>query len=726
MQVFKKSKIGFIRLLHRELVGSICIITVIGCTTVPKPVTIESSEPEAAIYIDDVKHGKGSVTFTPASTIDTLNVKLVADEYFDYNEILYSDKKTMWEIEPERAKKNSNIGIFMLSAGTALVLADILLLDEDADEKGLLAGGGILWISIGVGGLFGPSFKNNSWEKKYRIDMSSASKWDKYGYHKETGFNRAGYNKDGYDSKGNYYSGNFKYNKKNGKGIYIDLDGNRFDGNFLLDMKSGFGKEYYTDGTFFIGYWKDNLKNGLGYLSKENDIVVQNWELGKLIDSYSQSGKIKSDKFKWIYLGKDAINGLANGIGDAITQDGKNKIQNGTFIKGVLVQGTVINAYNDKFSGNFKGDSLIDGSIEYNSGSIYIGSLENNIPNGYGELKSKEGFFYQGNFKEGLFDGVGTIIYPNKSKYEGNFSDGEFNGEGSLTRPTGESYEGTFVDGQPHGMGIYFNGDQVERCEYYKGNRIDQAFVIRQENLRAEQVRREERIAAAKAEEERKKLERERKLALEKEKQKKNTSNFFNGLLLGGVAGGTAGMFGVDVVDAVSIGTSVFIDTVNETPGTTTLNTLTEVNQNLKEKNNSIGGSTDSKTANSKIVEKDTSIKYPKDVSNDIPKKFNGTYSDPNDPDDTHIIYLSRNGSGYVEQWYPMILGDNGYKAHKHTGKFSSIKLVQNSHEHYSLSMNVMSTCSTCNEGNYTVIAQLIDENPPTILWGPGILKKNK
>lgn len=393
-----------------------------------------------------------------------------------------------------------------------------------------------------------------------------------------SGYDLNGYDVDGYDREG---FNKFGYNRNN-----IDRDNNRFIGSVVNGKKEGLGALVYSNGDIYYGHWTNDKKENFGAFYSNELLDLQEWKNDILINPSIDIAQIKSNSIEWIYLSKDSKNGLAHGLGDAITTDGKFKIIQGTFIDGKFVRGTLVNPKGDKFNGNFINEMLVYGEVTYSNGNKYIGGLKNNKYSGYGELKTSKGLIYEGNFKEGSFNGSGSIVYPDKSTYEGSFRNGVFDGLGYLTKTTGESYEGTFKDGVPHGDGIYFNGDQIERCEYYNGKRIDQAHIIRQENLRAEEVRREERIAAAKAEEERKKLERERQLALEKEQKKKNTSNFFNGLLLGSLAGGTAGMFGIDVVDAVSIGTSVFIDTVNETPGTTTLNTISDINTKNSNVNN--------------------------------------------------------------------------------------------------------------------------------------------
>ncbi len=74
-------------------------------------------------------------------------------------------------------------------------------------------------------------------------------------------------------------------------------------------------------------------------------------------------------------------------------------------------------------------------SIHLPDGSIYVGELSNNLPNGYGKL-----------------------TYPNGNRYVGEFNNGTPNGNGELITAEGR-YRGTIVNGLPNGFGITKNND---------------------------------------------------------------------------------------------------------------------------------------------------------------------------------------------------------------------------------------------------------------------------
>jgi len=52
-------------------------------------------------------------------------------------------------------------------------------------------------------------------------------------------------------------------------------------------------------------------------------------------------------------------------------------------------------------------------TVLYYDGSLYQGTLENNLPHGWGIIVHGNGVRYSGEWKEGLYDGKGTLFYPN-------------------------------------------------------------------------------------------------------------------------------------------------------------------------------------------------------------------------------------------------------------------------------------------------------------------------
>lgn len=241
----------------------------------------------------------------------------------------------------------------------------------------------------------------------------------------------------------------------------------------------------------------------------------------------------------WIYLGDQGESGMAKGIGDAIRKDGLRFIKNGLFINGDFVAGKMENVYEVSMEGEFKDMKL----------------------NGFGRHITENRAILEGTFVEGKLEGKGESIDPSGLTYVGDFKSGTFEGKGKITRPDGEMYDGEFLAGKPHGSGIYKNGSAVERVEFYEGERIDQAYLIRKENERAEMQRQME------AAEEQKRLE-----YLRAQEQKKSANKVWGALAMGVGAGLVGSSSGMDAMQSMEFGSAMYQDVLNG--GTSNLNTL--------------------------------------------------------------------------------------------------------------------------------------------------------
>ena len=64
-------------------------------------------------------------------------------------------------------------------------------------------------------------------------------------------------------SNENIYNGNWKENRKEGKGIMIYKNGNKFEGIFKEDkVYIGNGYIYYENGDIYNGHIENGMKNG--------------------------------------------------------------------------------------------------------------------------------------------------------------------------------------------------------------------------------------------------------------------------------------------------------------------------------------------------------------------------------------------------------------------------------------------------------------------------------
>ena len=100
--------------------------------------------------------------------------------------------------------------------------------------------------------------------------------------------------------KGDVFEGEWKNNKKEGKGIYYFSDGDFYEGNWKNGKQDGKGIYYYSDGDIYDGEWKNGVKEGKGihYFSNgdvyEGDFKDNNFE-GKGIRYFRNGDRIMGD-----------------------------------------------------------------------------------------------------------------------------------------------------------------------------------------------------------------------------------------------------------------------------------------------------------------------------------------------------------------------------------------------------------------------------------------------
>ena len=70
------------------------------------------------------------------------------------------------------------------------------------------------------------------------------------------------------------YEGDYKNNKRDGKGIFIMDNGDRYEGEFQKDKLCGKGKYFWNDGDIYEGGFKNNTKEGKGKLIFNNGSVI--------------------------------------------------------------------------------------------------------------------------------------------------------------------------------------------------------------------------------------------------------------------------------------------------------------------------------------------------------------------------------------------------------------------------------------------------------------------
>ncbi|OMJ83676.1 hypothetical protein SteCoe_15346 [Stentor coeruleus] len=127
------------------------------------------------------------------------------------------------------------------------------------------------------------------------------------------------------------YIGEFKNDKRHGKGLNIKENGEIYDGEWLNDKYNGKGNCTYSDGHLYEGQFLDNLMDGYGVLTyPKSDIYEGNFKKNILNGDgkyyYHSSGEIYEGKWR---------NGIKHGAGVLLYPNNARAYQN--YYKGELV-----------------------------------------------------------------------------------------------------------------------------------------------------------------------------------------------------------------------------------------------------------------------------------------------------------------------------------------------------------------------------------------------------
>ena len=129
--------------------------------------------------------------------------------------------------------------------------------------------------------------------------------------------------------------------------------------------------------------------------------------------------------------------------------------------------------------------SSSSGKVIFSDKSVYVGELENELPNGYGVWTHPNGEEYKGQWSDGKENGVGVYSYPDGGEFSGNFVDGLREGSGIWSHPDGSNYHGQWSKGKFHGKGIFIWSDQkntkvIGKMEFKK--ELEKQIILMVEN----------------------------------------------------------------------------------------------------------------------------------------------------------------------------------------------------------------------------------------------------
>lgn len=88
-------------------------------------------------------------------------------------------------------------------------------------------------------------------------------------------------------STGSLYKGDWKDNRRHGKGTIESQNGERYEGNWINGKREGEGKYYWPSGEKYEGEWKDNKRHGKGILyDRDNNVQYEGmWKNDKPVKS---------------------------------------------------------------------------------------------------------------------------------------------------------------------------------------------------------------------------------------------------------------------------------------------------------------------------------------------------------------------------------------------------------------------------------------------------------
>lgn len=73
----------------------------------------------------------------------------------------------------------------------------------------------------------------------------------------------------------NEYEGEYKYDKKCGKGVFKWASGNIYVGSYKDDERNGYGEMRWTDGSVYRGEWVRGIQHGYGRMEFPDKTIIE-------------------------------------------------------------------------------------------------------------------------------------------------------------------------------------------------------------------------------------------------------------------------------------------------------------------------------------------------------------------------------------------------------------------------------------------------------------------
>jgi hypothetical protein len=230
-------------------------------------------------------------------------------------------------------------------------------------------------------------------------------------YKEDKDKNQTMHGKGEFVSKSFRYKGEFRDNKKDGKGIHTWANGDKYDGDFVADEPAGRGIWEFATGDRYEG------------------------DIGK---------------------------GKFNGKGTLTTKAGDKYV--GTFVDSLQHgKGTYQFANGDKYDGEMKQGKLAGtGVYTSKNGDRREATFVDGVAQGQGVYHFSNGDRYEGDFQSGALTGKGKYYYANGLRTEGSYLNGALKGQGLFVFNEGSWFEGDFDgEGRAKGVQIFKDGRRI-------------------------------------------------------------------------------------------------------------------------------------------------------------------------------------------------------------------------------------------------------------------------
>jgi hypothetical protein len=241
----------------------------------------------------------------------------------------------------------------------------------------------------------------------------------------------------------NSYDGEWKNNKRHGKGLLKYYTGEEYDGDWKNNQRHGSGKHTCANGDVYSGEWKDGKRHGSGkHTCANGDVYSGEWKDGK-----------RHGRGKIVYNGGNKANMIAQRLGTLSTTD-------------TDFSSASTAMHPDAWSTTPISD-MSDGGNKANMIAQRLGTLSttdtdtsDNEDENSGEREDvNEVESYDGGWKNDQYHGKGTLKYANGNVHSGEWKNGKRHGKGTLKYANGAECEGVWADDKMVGEGNYHESD---------------------------------------------------------------------------------------------------------------------------------------------------------------------------------------------------------------------------------------------------------------------------